>query len=90
MVFTLPMTLPILAEGDSELAIYVYKQIKNDPFLVGAQLFKDLVYQDLPDDVAGLTETKIEGGPVQREALWATAKLVLEELTGGQVEIPAA
>ena len=80
MVFTLPMTLPILAEGDSELAIYVYRQIKSDPFLARAQLFKDLVYQDLPDEVAGLTEIKIEGGPARRKALWATAKLILEKL----------
>jgi tetratricopeptide (TPR) repeat protein len=90
MVFTLPMTLPILAEGDSELAIYVYRQIKSDPFMAKAQLFEDLVYQDLPDEVAGLTEIKIEGGPVRRKALWAITKLILEKLRGSQVEIPAA
>ena len=90
VVFTLPMTLPILAEGDSELAIYVYRQIKRDPFLARAQLFKDLIYQDLPDEIAGLTEIKIEGSPVRREALWATAQMVLEKLTGSWVEIPTA
>jgi hypothetical protein len=82
MVFALPMTLPILAEGDPDLAIYVYQQVKMDPFLAKAPLFEDLVYRDIPEEISSLPDVKIEGGHQRREALWATAKLVLEKWAG--------
>ena len=79
MVFTLPMTLLILAEEDPELAIYVYLQVKSDPFLSVAPLIEDLVYKNLPDEITGIPEVKIRGGHERREALWETANLIHEK-----------
>jgi len=79
MVFTLPMTLLILAEEDPELAIYVYLQVKSDPFLSVAPLIEDLVYKNLPDEIMGIPEVKIGGGPERQEALWETANLIHEK-----------
>ncbi len=79
MVFTLPMTLPILVEEDPDLATYVYQQVKKDPFLAKAQLFDDLIYKNLPAEITDVRDMEIKGGPERREALWETARLVLEK-----------
>ncbi len=79
MVFTLPVTLLILAREDPELAAHVYRQVRRDPFLGQAQLFEDLVYQYLPPQIRALEVGAVQGGPPRRAALWSTAKLVLEK-----------
>jgi predicted ATPase/DNA-binding SARP family transcriptional activator len=83
MVFALPMTLLILVNEDPELATFVYQQVKRDPFLAKAQLFDDLVYKSLPEEITSLPEVEISGGPERREALWVTAKMILEKWTNG-------
>ncbi len=79
MVFCLPMTLLILAKENLDLATDVYQQVKSDPFLAKAQLFYDLVFKHLPVEITCISEVEIKSGPQNREALWATAKLVLKK-----------
>ena len=83
LVFTLPITLLILADEDPELATEVYKHVLRDPFLGKAQLYKDLVYQHLPEEITAVPVETVETSPEHREGLWAAAKKVLAAWTGG-------
>jgi DNA-binding SARP family transcriptional activator/predicted ATPase len=77
MVFILPVTLLILANEDPQLGAEVYHQIMRDPFLGKAQLFKDIVYKYLPDEITAIPVKTVETSPEHREKLWATARKVL-------------
>lgn len=77
MVFILPMTLLFLADEDLTLASEIYQQVMRDPFLGKAQLFYDLVYRYLPDEITSVPVDTVETDPEHREALWAAARKVL-------------
>lgn len=83
MVFTLPITLLILAQEKPKLAGYVYQQVRRDPFMSKAQLFHDLVYKHLPDEITDIPVEMVEHNAEYREVLWATARLLLECWTCG-------
>jgi predicted ATPase/DNA-binding SARP family transcriptional activator len=77
MVFSLPITLLLLAEEDVDFTEKVYKKIRRDRFMSNAQLFHDLVYKHLPEEI---TAPPVETGAhsdEHREALWKTTRLVL-------------
>jgi hypothetical protein len=67
----------ILADEDLELGIEVYQQVMRDPFLGKAQLFKDIVYKYLPDEITTIPVETVETSPEHREGLWAAARKVL-------------
>jgi hypothetical protein len=77
MVFTLPITLLLLAEEDIKFATKVYEQVQRDPFMSKAQLFHDLVYKHLPESMTATPVEIVEHNSEHREALWDTARLVL-------------
>jgi tetratricopeptide (TPR) repeat protein len=77
LVFTLPITLLILMDENLELATEVYKIVKRDPFLGRAQLYIDLVYQHLPDEITSVQVETVKTSPEHRKGLWAAAKKVL-------------
>jgi hypothetical protein len=85
MIFTLPVTLLLLVRENSEITARVYQQVRSDPFMSNAQLFHDLVYKHLPDEIIALPFEVVEHSPEHREKLWTTTKLVLEKLTQTQV-----
>jgi tetratricopeptide (TPR) repeat protein len=79
MVFTLPVTLLLLVEEDVLFAKKVYTQVRHDPFMSKAQLFHDLVYKHLPEEITSMPVEMVEHSPEHREALWETARFVLEK-----------
>ncbi|MFN2235557.1 MAG: tetratricopeptide repeat protein, partial [Anaerolineales bacterium] len=86
MVFILPVALLILSREDPALAAPVYQQVRSDPFMSKAQLFHDLVYQYLPDEITALTFEVVEQSPKHRKNLWATARSVLGKWRQEQAE----
>jgi hypothetical protein len=82
MVFNLPMTLLILADENPTLAAEVYQQVRRDPFLGKAQLYHDLVYNHLPDEITSIPVKTVETSPEHREGLWAAARKVLAAWEG--------
>jgi tetratricopeptide (TPR) repeat protein len=83
LVFALPVTLLILADEDFELATEVYKIAKRDPFLGRAQLYIDLIYQHLPEEITSIPVMTVETSPGHREALWEAARKVLASWQDG-------
>jgi hypothetical protein len=77
LVFTLPITLPLLAEEDLQMATKVYPQIRRDRFMSKAQLFHDLIYKHLPDELTAISVDTVDHGDEHLTALWETARLVL-------------
>ncbi len=73
LVFTLPITLLFLAEEDIEFAIKVYTLVRRDRFMSKAQLFHDLVYKYLPEQITSIPVEIVEHSPEYREALWETS-----------------
>jgi hypothetical protein len=55
-----------------------------DPFLGKAQLFHDLVYQHLPEEITSIQVETVETSPEHRERLWAAARKVLAAWTGDE------
>ena len=86
MVFALPMTLLFLAEEDIKFTARVYKQVRCDPFMGKAQLFHDLVYKHLPEEITTVPVEMVEHNPEHREALWETTRLVLAKWKKEQEE----
>jgi tetratricopeptide (TPR) repeat protein len=84
MLFSLPITLLVLVKDDPILAARVYEQIQRDPFMHKAQLFKDLVYKCLPEEITSLQVETVAHSDEHRESLWETARLVLEKMTTDQ------
>jgi predicted ATPase/DNA-binding SARP family transcriptional activator len=83
IVFTLPITLLLLVEENLEFAKKIYTQVRRDCFMSNAQLFHDLVYKHMPDELTEVNVETIEHSDEHREALWETAKLVHAYLTNG-------
>lgn len=79
MVFTLPVVSLFLAKDNPERAAGVYAQIQHSPFLAKAPLFKDIIYQFLPDEIVKTTgkEQAILDEAATRQVLWSAASSVL-------------
>jgi len=82
MVFTLPVTLLLLVEEDLQFAANVYTQVRRDPFMSKAQLFHDLVYKHLPEEITSVPVEMVQHSSKHRAALWDTARLVLKKWPG--------
>jgi hypothetical protein len=80
MVFTLPITLLLLADDDIQSIKKVYTQVRRDPFMSKAQLFHNLVYKHLPEEISTLSVETVEHSDEHRETLWDIARLLLEKL----------
>jgi hypothetical protein len=76
MVFTLPTTLLLLVEIDLEFAKKIYEQVRQGRFMSNAQLFHDLVYENMPEELTEINVETVELSDAHREALWETARLV--------------
>jgi DNA-binding SARP family transcriptional activator/predicted ATPase len=79
LLFTLPMVSLFLARENPEQARFVYNQIQYSPFMADAVLFRDIVYQHLPNELIKSTG-KINPNASEndiREILWSTASKVL-------------
>jgi tetratricopeptide (TPR) repeat protein len=79
LLFTLPVVSLYLTKYDPEQASGVYAQIQHSPFLAKAPLFKDIVYQFLPDEIVKSTGKveAISGEAYTRQVLWSAASSVL-------------
>jgi tetratricopeptide (TPR) repeat protein len=79
LLFTLPMVSLYLARENPEQARFVYDQIQHSPFMANALLFKDIVYQYLPDDIVQSTSKglPVTSGTELRQIFWSTASKVL-------------
>jgi len=79
LLFTLPMVCLYLEKENPEQACQVYAPIQHSPFLADAPLFRDIVYQYLPEEIVKST-SRLEAAPQDldsRQILWSAASSVL-------------